>query len=249
MNTATATGGAKAGREVLAGDRDPLIVCERVSCRYGRRGNGDRSRGGGVLAVSEVSVTVRARSRVALTGPSGSGKSTLLALMAGLVEPTAGLVRWPGLEAPPGEHPGAVGVVFQGPSLLPELSAAENVALPLLFAGVIPEDETRPRARAALGETGVGELGDKVPDELSGGQSQRVAIARVLACRPRVILADEPTGALDREAGEHVVAALLAAADEIGAALVIATHDRAVAARLTEQWPMRDGGLSWNGAL
>jgi predicted ABC-type transport system involved in lysophospholipase L1 biosynthesis ATPase subunit len=118
----------------------------------------------------------------------------------------------------------------------------ENVALPLLLDGARPADAFA-RAHGALSQLGIDDLAGAMPPSLSGGQAQRVAIARVLATRPPLILADEPTGQLDRRTADHVVAVLLATATEIGAALVIATHDPAVARRLTEQWDMRDGRL------
>ena len=214
-----------------------LAVCDRLSRRYG----GDAA--GAVLAVREVSCAVRSGMRVALTGPSGSGKSTLLHLIAGLDQPSSGTISWPGLGGPPVTRPGAVGMVFQGPSLLPDLDAAENVGLPLLFDDTTSNSDAADRADDALHRLGIGELAGKLPDELSGGQAQRVAIARVLASRPRLILADEPTGQLDRATGAHVVSVLLAAADDLDAALVIATHDPTVAERLADQWAMRDGAL------
>jgi putative ABC transport system ATP-binding protein len=180
--------------------------------------------------------------RIAVTGPSGSGKSTLLHLIAGLDEPTRGAVRLPGLPSRSPELPVPVGLVFQGPSLLPALDVAENVALPLLLAGHDEQAAAR-RAREALERLAIGELAGKLPDELSGGQAQRVAIARVLAARPRLILADEPTGQLDHESGDRVLTVLLETAEELRAALLVATHDAAVADRLPTQWRMRDGEL------
>jgi putative ABC transport system ATP-binding protein len=197
---------------------------------------------GAVAAVQEVTVTVRAGMRIALTGPSGSGKSTLLHLMAGLEAPTRGSVRWPGLGGCPLDRPGVLGMVFQGPSLIHALSVVENVALSLVLAGA-DQDQAQQRALGALERLGIRDLAGMLPEELSGGQAQRVAVARVLACRPSLILADEPTGQLDREAGERVVSVLLAAAEELGAALVVATHDPAVARRLNQQWWMVDGRL------
>jgi putative ABC transport system ATP-binding protein len=181
--------------------------------------------------------------RVALTGPSGSGKSTLLHLMAGLDVPTSGAVRWPGLGGPPHARPGTIGVVFQGPSLITALNVTENVALPLLL-GHVGEQEAVDRAWVALDRLAIGGLGLMLPEQLSGGQAQRVAVARVLASRPRLILADEPTGQLDHAAAEMVVSVLLAAADELDAALVISTHDPVVADRLPTRWTMSDGVLS-----
>jgi putative ABC transport system ATP-binding protein/lipoprotein-releasing system ATP-binding protein len=176
--------------------------------------------------------------RIALVGPSGSGKSTLLHLMAGLDEPTVGSVTWPGLD---GDRPA---VVFQGPSLLPPLTVAENVALPLILAGATDHD-ARESALAALERLGLGELAEKLPEEISGGQSQRVAIARALAGQPRLLLADEPTGQLDHVTGAAVVDALLEAAERAGAALVVATHDPAVAERLAGRAEMASGRLTW----
>lgn len=195
-----------------------------------------------VRAVREVSCLIPPSARIALTGPSGSGKSTLLHLIAGLDTPTKGSVRWPALGDGRRGRPTGIGVVFQGPSLLPSLDVTENVALPLLFGG--QADDTAMRdARAALDLVGVGDLAAKLPDELSGGQSQRVAIARVLAARPTVILADEPTGKLDHHSAQRVITVLLDTANAIGAAVIIATHDPIVAARLPDRWVMRDGHL------
>ncbi|GAA4629674.1 ATP-binding cassette domain-containing protein [Actinoallomurus vinaceus] len=200
-----------------------------------------------VVAVHDVSCTVPSGARVALMGPSGSGKSTLLHLIAGLDAPTGGTIAWPGLGAGPNGRPGPIGVIFQGPSLIPTLDVTENVALPLLFAG-IPAQDAAARASAALDRVGIADLGPKLPEELSGGQAQRAAVARVIAGRPRLILADEPTGQLDHETGGHVISVLLTAAEELGAALIVTTHDAQIAARLPHRWTMRDGGLATRGA-
>jgi putative ABC transport system ATP-binding protein len=133
-------------------------------------------------------------------------------------------------------------VVFQGNSLIPSLSAAENAAFPLLLRGIDPR-EAMARARDALGLLGLDGLAGKVPDELSGGQAQRVAVARAVTSRPQLILADEPTGQLDRAAAERVVGVLLEAADHLGAGLLVSTHDPAIAARMQVTWQMRDGEL------
>ena len=195
-----------------------------------------------VPAVREVSCVVEAGMRVALSGPSGSGKSTLLHLLAGLETPTAGALSWPGLGGLP-RRPGVVGMVFQGPSLVRALDVAENVALPLRLAGMADSGADE-RVRAALDRLRIADLAAKLPEELSGGQAQRVAVARVLAVRPRLILADEPTGQLDRDTGTRVMAVLLEVSEELGAALVVATHDPAVAGRLAVRWRMADGLLS-----
>jgi len=213
-----------------------MVVCQEVACTFG-------SGTAAVVAVHGVSATVTPSTRVALTGPSGSGKSTLLHLMAGLETPTAGTVSWPGLGGHPLAVPGRIGVVFQGPSLLPALDVVENVALPLLLADTA-EDEATARAVAALDLLAIGDLARKLPEQLSGGQAQRVAVARALAARPALILADEPTGQLDHEAAALVIDVLLHATTELGAALVVSTHDPLIAQRLPTQWAMRDGTLS-----
>jgi putative ABC transport system ATP-binding protein len=196
-----------------------------------------------VVAVHGATCSVPTGARLAITGPSGSGKSTLLHLMAGLEHPTAGVVTWPALGKDPLGRPGLVGVVFQGPSLIPTLDIVENVALPLVLAGTTDGD-AHELAIQALHTLEIDHLARKLPDELSGGQAQRVAIARAMATRPVLILADEPTGQLDRATGAHVIDVLLAAADLLGAAVVISTHDPAVSDRLTTRWRIRDGLLS-----
>ena len=212
---------------------EPLVSCVGVAHTYGRGGTA-------VVAVHGTTCQVLRSTRVAVTGPSGSGKSTLLHLMAGLIPVTAGSLSWPGLGGDPARHPGRVGIVFQGPSLLPALDVLENVAFPLLLVGN-KDAVALQRARSALLQVGIGALASALPQELSGGQAQRVTVARVLASRPALVLADEPTGQLDRTTGQLVLDVLLSAADELGAALVVATHDPLVARRLTERWTMRDG--------
>jgi len=214
---------------------DVLVRCEDVA----------RTFGGGpaaVVAVRRVSCEIAAGQHLAVTGPSGSGKSTLLHLLAGLDVPTVGRVTWPALGGRDALRPGPVGMVFQGPSLLPPLDVLENVALPLLLGGAT-EGEARAAAEEALERLGLLQLGPKLPEELSGGQSQRVAVARVLAGRPRLILADEPTGQLDHDTAASIMTQLLDAAVATGAALVISTHDERIAERLPERWRMADGQL------
>ncbi len=213
--------------------------------------NVSRMYGGGsaaVVAVHGATGFVPARARIALVGPSGSGKSTLLHLLAGLERPTTGTVTWPGLAGAPrtGLAIAGVAVVFQGPSLVPTLNVLENVLAPLQLAGEQALD-AEVRARAALEVIGVLDLADRLPDFLSGGQAQRVAIARALAMEPRLILADEPTGQLDSVTGTHVIDVLIEAADRVGAALVVTTHDHRVADRLQDRWVMREGRLHMDG--
>lgn len=214
---------------------ETLVRCDRAGRAYGRGPSA-------VVALHDATCAIEAGALIALTGPSGSGKSTLLHLIAGLDEPTAGSVDWPSLGARTSLRPGRIGIIFQGPSLLPPLDVAENVALPLLLCGA-SEASARAAAEQALDLLGLSDLAGKLPDELSGGQAQRVAIARALAVRPRLILADEPTGQLDVETGAHVVDVLLEAALVSGAAVLINTHDPRIAERMRSQWTMQDGRL------
>jgi putative ABC transport system ATP-binding protein/lipoprotein-releasing system ATP-binding protein len=195
------------------------------------------------VALRQTTCEIDTGARIALTGPSGSGKSTLLHLMAGLDEPTVGSVDWPGIGARAALRPGPIAIVFQGPSLLPALSVVENVALPLILGGG-SDGEAISRADRALTRLELSELRDNLPEEISGGQAQRVAICRALAGQPRLILADEPTGQLDHEVGSRVVDLLLAAAGHAGAALLISTHDQTIAARLPTRWRLADGDLT-----
>lgn len=209
---------------------DVLVSCADAALTFGR---GTRA----VVAVHGADLDIRPGDRLAVIGPSGSGKSSLLHLIAGLEQPTHGTVtRAASL------GPYDIGLVFQGDSLIPALNVAENTALPLVLAGN-PEAEARQTALAALALVDAADLADRLPEEISGGQAQRVAAARVLAQAPRLILADEPTGRLDHATGVRVLDALLTAVGHTGAALVITTHDPAVAARLTARRTMRDGRL------
>jgi ABC-type lipoprotein export system ATPase subunit len=219
-------------------DRRPLVLCEGVIRTY-------RTGQAATVALQATHCEVNAGQRIALVGPSGSGKSTLLHLMAGLDDPSTGAVSWPAIGTREQLRPARVAVIFQGPSLLPPLSVLENTALPLVIGGM-SDTEARRVARHALGTFGLAELADKLPEEISGGQAQRVAVARALAGQPSLILADEPTGQLDSVNAAAVVDVLLAASAQVGAALVIATHDLQVAARLPERWEIHNGGLTNN---
>jgi ABC-type lipoprotein export system ATPase subunit len=214
---------------------DPLVRCDGVSRTFGTGPNA-------VRAVRDATLQVFPTEHIALVGSSGSGKSTLLHLIAGLDQPTAGTLVWPDLQGAP-LRPGPVAVVFQAPSLLPPLDVLENVALPLLLLGVA-DDDAKTAALVALERLSLIDLVAKLPEELSGGQAQRVAVARALVAAPALILADEPTGQLDSGTAAAVVEALLETARMTGAALVIATHDPAVARHLDEEWTMADGHLS-----
>jgi putative ABC transport system ATP-binding protein/lipoprotein-releasing system ATP-binding protein len=214
----------------------PLVRCVGAARTYGEGS-------AATVALHAVDCEVRAGDRIAITGPSGSGKSTLLHLMAGLDDPTVGTVEWPAIGDRGALRPGPVAVVFQGPSLLPPLTVAENVAMPLILAGR-DAAEANDRARAALDRLGLLELAEKLPDEISGGQAQRAAVARALAGEARLILADEPTGQLDRHNAVEVSELLVEAAAHSGAALVVATHDPTVAGLLPERWEIHSGRLT-----
>ncbi len=213
----------------------PLAVCERAARTFG---SGRRA----TVAVHDASCTIRAGDRIALVGPSGSGKSTLLHLLGGLDIPTSGTVRWPALDHEGAPHGSEVATVFQAASLVPSLTVLENVGLPLLLAGKTAA-EANDAATAALAQLAIGELAQALPEELSGGQAQRASVARAVASGPRLLLADEPTGKLDHRAATIVIDVLLEAADALSAALVVATHDHAIAERLKTGWTMESGRL------
>jgi ABC-type lipoprotein export system ATPase subunit len=175
-------------------------------------------------------------------GPSGSGKSTLLLLIAGLETPTSGALAWPALGDPRDLRPGPIAIAFQGPSLLPPLNVVENVALPLLLEGR-PQAEAMDAANVALELFDLGDVAGKLPEEISGGQAQRAGLARAIAGEPRLILADEPTGQLDHETAGRAMLALLEAADASGAAMIVATHDPAVAGTMDARWRIDAGEL------
>ena len=185
---------------------------------------------------------------VAVMGPSGSGKSTLLNLLGLLDRPNAGSYRLEGRDVTtlsPDEQARVrserIGFVFQSFHLVPRLTAAENIALPMMLAG-IPVKERHARVAAALANFGLENRADHRPDQLSGGQRQRVAIARATIMQPALILADEPTGNLDRHTGEDVVK-LLEALNASGVTLIVVTHDPAMGARARRRIVMEDGRL------
>jgi ABC-type lipoprotein export system ATPase subunit len=212
-----------------------LVRCDGVGRTYG---SGTTA----TVALQPTDCVVAEGARVAIVGASGSGKSTLLHLMAGLDDPTVGTVSWPAIGDRAALRPGPVAVVFQGPSLLAPLTVLENVALPLVLDRS-NDAAARGTAHQTLERLSLDELAEKLPEEISGGQAQRVAVARALAGRPRLILADEPTGQLDRSSATAVVDVLLEAAEQAGAALVVATHDPLVAERLSERWEIHSGRL------
>lgn len=208
-----------------------------------------------VDALRGVDLAVQPGEFVALVGPSGSGKSTLLHLIGGLVRPTGGEVWVNGLELGRSSDQQLVvyrrdtlGFVFQGFNLLAIKTAWENVAVPLMLAGV-PLVQRRARALALLTQLGLGQRADHRPAELSGGEQQRVAIARALANRPRLILADEPTGNLDSRTGGEIMRLLRRLVREEGLTLLLVTHDMGVARYADRIVHLRDGAVQFVEAV
>jgi putative ABC transport system ATP-binding protein len=215
---------------------EPLLVARDLRKSFGR-----------TCALDGAEMSVRAGEVVAVMGPSGSGKSTLLHCLAGIVTPDAGEVRYRGdrLSAMSDGARSALrrtdfGFVFQFGQLVPELTCLENVAIPLRLAGRRRRDAEAEAARW-LERLEVAELAGQRPGEVSGGQGQRVAVARALVGGPRVVFADEPTGALDSLNGERVMRLLTEAAHDTGAAVVLVTHEARVAAYSDREIVVRDG--------
>jgi putative ABC transport system ATP-binding protein len=205
--------------------------------------------GAPVHALRGVSLAVDVGEHVAVIGPSGSGKSTLLHILGCLDHPSSGSYRFAGKEVARIEERGLsslrryqIGFIFQFFHLLPRLTAQGNVEVPMLFAGV-PSEERRRRAYEALEAVGLGRRIDHRPDQLSGGERQRVAIARAVVMGPRLLLADEPTGNLDRASAAEVMT-LLEDMNRAGRTLVVVTHDAAVAGRAQRVLRMEDGTIA-----
>lgn len=201
-----------------------------------------------VHALRDIDVYIEAGEYVAVMGPSGSGKSTLLNLLGLLDQPDRGHYRLEGRDVTtlsPDEQAAVrrnrIGFVFQSFHLVPRLSAAENIALPLMLAGMATA-ERNARVQRALADFGLASRASHRPDELSGGQRQRVAIARATIMQPALILADEPTGNLDRHTGEEVTQ-LLEALNARGTTLIVVTHDPDMGARARRRLMMEDGAL------
>jgi putative ABC transport system ATP-binding protein len=213
-----------------------LLECRKLVKRFGQ-----------TPALDGASLELAPAEVVAVMGPSGSGKSTLLHCAAGILSPDGGEVVYDGREVgrlPDSERSrlrrSEFGFVFQFGRLVPELSCAENVALPLRLAG-IPRRRAGEQAAEWLGRLEVADLARRLPGDVSGGQGQRVAVARALVTGPRVVFADEPTGALDSLNGERVMQLLTSAARESGAAVVLVTHEARVAAYADREVIVRDG--------
>jgi len=219
-----------------------VIISGRGLCRYYQRGSET------VRALDGVDIDVRSGEAVCILGPSGSGKTTLINLLSALDAPTAGTLTIDGrrVDGLP-EHElvnirrGTLGYVFQKFHLIPTLTVAENVALPLLFLGKKPDPDGLARV---LHSVGLADRSSHLPKELSGGQMQRVAIGRALITRPRVLIADEPTGNLDRQTGEAIFDLFIKAVREEGVTLVLTTHNLALAARCDRMVTLEDGKVN-----
>ncbi len=227
-------------------DTEPLVDIRHLSLAY-QLGT---SR---IDVLREVDLRIEAGERVAIAGPSGSGKTSLLLLLSGLEKPVAGSIRVAGTDLSTLDANGLadlrradIGIVFQSFHLLPSLSALDNVALPLQLAD---QQDAHARAEAQLRRVGLGARMDHYPSQLSGGEQQRVAIARALVHRPRLLLADEPTGNLDDHTAEAIRGLLFELNRESGTTLVLVTHDMDFAARCDRVLRLHDGQLHESPAV
>jgi ABC-type lipoprotein export system ATPase subunit len=197
-------------------------------------------------ALQAASFIIGSGDRIALLGPSGSGKSTLLNLIADLDSPTTGQIAWPGIGKRETLRPLQIGMIHQFSSLVPTLSVIENVALPLRLGHRVGEAQLVIDAIEAVGLTA---FANHMPGELSGGQAQRAAIARTLAHRPKLLIADEPTGQLDQTAAQAMLDVILSHGSAASTAVVIATHDPAVASRMKAIWRLEHGQVQIHGGI
>ncbi|MFN8025982.1 MAG: ABC transporter ATP-binding protein [Acidimicrobiia bacterium] len=224
----------------MSDDRQPLLALRNVSRVYGEQVK--------VYALRDVSLEIFAADHMAIIGPSGSGKSTMLGLLGVLDRPTEGTVEVAGIDTGTLDDAArsrlrgdSIGFVFQQFHLIPHLDAQENVATALLYRG-LSSKERHVRALEALEQVGLGPRADHRPVQLSGGEQQRVAIARAIVTRPLLVLADEPTGALDSRNAEMVME-IFAGLSTPERAVVLVTHDLGVAATANRVVTMRDGGM------
>lgn len=206
-----------------------------------------------ISILEQITLDIAPKQRVAIVGPSGSGKSTLLGLIAGLDRPTSGSIGIDGVDITRlSENEMAryrrkkIGYIFQSFHLIPTLTAVENVAVPLELAG---DDGARLQAEQLLDSVGLRERLDHYPVQLSGGEQQRVAIARAFACRPPILLADEPTGNLDTVTGRQVIDLLEGMHRDHGTTLVLVTHDQALAGRMERVIALRDGRVESDSSI
>jgi len=208
-----------------------------------------RLAGGGhhVTILDDVTLEIPDKQRVSIVGPSGSGKSTLLGLIAGLDRPTSGSITLNGVEISTMRESALarfrrdhIGYIFQSFHLIPTLTALENVLVPLELAGM---NKVLERATELLQTVGLGERLHHYPVQLSGGEQQRVAVARAFACHPPILLADEPTGNLDSTTGQHIMELLHALHRDYGTTLVLVTHDRFMASSMERVIALRDGRI------
>ncbi len=206
--------------------------------------------GGGhrITILDDVTLAIPEKQRVAIVGPSGSGKSTLLGLIAGLDRPTSGSIKLDGVEITTMPESTLaryrrekIGYIFQSFHLIPTLTALENVSVPLELAG---DPRATQRATEFLEAVGLQSRLHHYPVQLSGGEQQRVAVARAFACQPPILLADEPTGNLDSATGQHVIDLLLNLHRDYGTTLVLVTHDRGVASLMQRVITLRDGRIA-----
>ncbi|MGQ0812207.1 MAG: ABC transporter ATP-binding protein [Nitrospiraceae bacterium] len=218
-----------------------MIAIEHVTMRLTAGGHA-------VTILEDATLEIPQKQRVAIVGPSGSGKSTLLGLIAGLDRPTSGSIRLDGHEITTMPESTMarfrrekIGYIFQSFHLIPTLTALENVSIPLELMG---DDQSRQRASELLGAVGLGQRQQHYPVQLSGGEQQRVAVARAFACRPPILLADEPTGNLDSATGQQVIDLLLALHRDYGTTLVLVTHDQMLASRMERVVALRDGRIA-----
>ena len=222
------------------GIREPMVLLDGVELKL-------ESEAGSVNILKGINLRITAGETVSVVGPSGSGKTSMLLLVGGLERQTAGRVIVAGQDLRTLDEDGLarfrrdnVGIVFQNFHLVPTMSALENVAIPIELAGL---GDALDRARGALGSVGLENRLSHYPGQLSGGEQQRVALARAIVTRPRLLLADEPTGNLDGRTGDAVIELLFALRAEHGATLVLITHNPALARRCARTIELEDGAV------